>query len=186
MKMTFKLGAIAASAWLGISAVDLSAQDFFWEGYGDGYAAAYDPQYHWLTVVGDERDNRIKVSLAADGAILVNGNRIDLSKFCSNCKTPPAVAIAGGGGKDVLVSDHLPYAAMSGGDGVDLLIWINSEEPMSGDIDGNDYIYWNRGSGIPAYGGAGIDVLIANTGGDRLLDIGDLGNDWIVGGTGRD
>jgi Ca2+-binding RTX toxin-like protein len=208
MKVKMILGTIAASAVLAAvsSAFAAGDEDILVGGRTTYDGIRYDPEANLLTIVGGRGDDRIEVALAEDGGILVNG--ISMSKLGIRIPGVPVVAVYGGGGNDILIARRLPVAVMNGGDGNDMLVWDNSDGEFNRATYGEDLVVWNASSTERAFGGAGLDVLIGNTGGDRdeccgglgqddlvggntgsgpsSSRIGDLGNDWLVGGTGRD
>lgn len=187
MKKAMIFGTIAASAWLGTlnnGFASTTGEDLLIGGQTSFDEIQYDAQLNLLKIAGGKGDDRIEVALADDGGILING--ISAAKLGLRLPGIPLVAIQGGGGNDVLIAGRLPFAAMNGGDGEDILVWDNSDREFDRAVDGNDLLLWNDGDDGAVYGGAGLDVLIGNTGADRDQSFGDLGNDWIVGGTGQD
>ena len=202
------LGTIAAGAWLGAVSNGFAAagEDLLVGGQTTYDRIRYDPTINLLTIAGGREDDRIEVALTEDGGVLLNG--ISLAKLGIRIEGIPVVAIHGGGGNDILISHRLPLAVMNGGDGKDTLVWDNSDREFDRATYGENLLLWNAPETEFAYGGAGLDILIGNTGGDRdavfgnlgrdvliggsgadTLDdevIGGWGNDWIVGGTGRD
>jgi Ca2+-binding RTX toxin-like protein len=186
------LGTIAASTWLGAmnNGVAAGGEDILIGGQTTYDRIRYDPMANLLTIAGGRGDDRIEVALAEDGSVCLNG--VSLLKLGIRLEGIPVVAISGGGGNDILISRRLPLATMNGGDGKDLLVWDNGDGEFQRATYGEDLLLWNaNASGTkPAYGGAGLDILIGNTGGDRDASdddiIGGWGNDWISGGTGQD
>lgn len=205
MKIAKILGTVATSAWLatGTSGLATGGDDLLIAGQTSFDTIQYDPTINLLTIAGGRGDDRIEVALTKEG-VRVNGVAIARPGF--RIAVIPVVAIHGGGGNDVLVARGFPLVAMNGGDGRDTLVWDHGDSPFNRTTQGDDVLLWNTSEF--ATGGAGLDILIANTGGDRdaisgnlgrdvLLGgagadaageviFGDLGNDWIVGGTGRD
>jgi len=184
MKHTLKLAALIAASWLGILTSSPAADDILFGGLGDDFLLAFDRQDSLLVVFGNEKDNRIEVAQKDDGSLFLNGNPIVVGDLRLTVKNTAAVAIHGGAGNDILIGHHLPQVALCGGEDEDLLVWDNGSGDFLTDYYGRDQLVWNSPDDSAAGGGGGLDILIGNTGGDRLS--GDLGNDWIVGGTGRD
>ena len=129
-------------------------------------------------------------------------------------KQTPILAVHGGGGSDFIIGHQIPMLALNGGPGEDILIWDHAgteeksgtqdinigvgelqECTISKSMDGSfheatyagDLILWNESvdGGESVFAGAGLDILIGNTGGDRDAIYVNLGEDWLVGGTER-
>jgi Ca2+-binding RTX toxin-like protein len=187
MKKTVILGTMAAMGWLGTMGNGIAGEENSLIARPTSPAKIqYDPKANLLTVEGGNGDDRIEVALAEDGDVFLNG--ISLAKLGIRLEGVPLVAIQGGAGNDILIARRLPLAAMNGGDGKDILAWDNGDCEFERTTYGEDVLIWNQPVAEGSYGGVGLDILIANTGEDRLDDepFGDLGNDWISGGTGRD
>ncbi len=166
----------------------------------------YYPELNLLSIWGGRGDDRIEVALAKDSSVLLNG--VPLSKLGIPLKAIPVVAVHGGEGNDILISRGIPVAALNGGDGKDIVVWDDGEGGFDRAVRGDDVVLCSSQETQFAFGGGGLDILIANTGGDRDAVLGglgrdvliggrgadtqsdevfgDLGNDWIVGGTGQD
>jgi hypothetical protein len=206
MKVAMILGTIAGCAWLGAMSNGFAAggEDLLIGGQTTFDRIHYDPKVNLLTVVGGRGDDWIEVALTKDGGVTLNG--VSLAKMGIRMEGIPVVAIHGGGGNDILISHRLPLAVMNGGDGRDVLVWENGDGAFDRATYGGDVLLWNGPKTEFAFGGAGLDILIANTGGDRdavfeslgqdIVDgserdslddpIGGWGSDWISGGTGQD
>jgi len=153
---------------------------------GNDYLAVFDEDSGVLLVVGDARDNVIMVAASDNGDILINNGEVAVVGGTPTLRNTAIVVLDGAEGQDTLIADHIPLAAMRGGADPDLLIWNYNDGEFQRAVVGNDTILWSLTDGSSSLkGGAGLDILIGNTGGDRLFieGFGDLGNDWIVGGT---
>jgi len=144
----------------------------------------YDPKANLLTIAGGRGDDRIEVTLAKDGGVLINGTAV--AKLGIRVEGIPVVALYGGGGNDILIARDIPLAIMNGGNGKDVLVWDNGDGEFDRATYGEDVLLWNSPETVFAYGGAGLDILIGNTGGDRLTVIGHQGRDVLIGGSGAD
>lgn len=186
MKNSIKQGAILAAAWLVTSTGGWAASDVILGNVGNDWVIAYDAESNLLLVQGDDSDNSIEIAHGIDGSVRFISSSIERSELVLQFRTTPLVAIHGGGGDDVIVGRRIPVLVLNGGGGNDTLVWDNGGESYQADAYAGDMVMWSDskdGDGS-VYGGAGLDVLIGNTGGDRI-EFGDLGNDWLVGGTGR-
>ncbi len=139
----------------------------------------------------DEYDPRRKITLNPDGSLnkanggvewFLNNDATEGPQIVAGTATTPRV---GNDGADVLFGDHgndwlvggTGRDALWGGWGNDLLQAddILTTNANLNDVPETNYEYEDR-----AVGGAGLDVLIGNTGGDRLIDwVGEF-NSFIV------
>ena len=130
-----------------------------------------------LQVVGDNADNNIEISRAANGAILVNDGEVAIVGGTPTASNTTVILASGLDGNDNIVLNEalgaLPPATILGGDGNDTLIGGAGEDTILGGAN-NDFIR----------GGGGIDRLFGGSGNDVIL--GDRGNDTLQGQSGSD
>ncbi len=132
----------------------------------------------------DANDPRRKVLLTATGGLSKDGTGLEF--FLNNDPTEgkPYGSLASDG-FDVLFGDH-GNDWLVGGTGRDTLWGGWGNDLLQADDDLNSYGGRNDGTDTaPSYedrvfGGAGLDVMIANTGGDRLIDWGGEFNTYLV------
>lgn len=130
-----------------------------------------------LQVTGDNLDNNIEISRAANGQILVNDGEVAIVGGTPTVSNTQVILASGLDGNDNIVLNEaqgaLPQATILGGDGNDTLIGGAGEDTILGGAD-NDFIR----------GGGGVDRLFGGTGNDTIL--GDRGNDNVQGQSGFD
>jgi len=197
MKTNLTQHASLAAAWLITLTTGFAADDVIFGGLGTDFLLAYDANSHLLVVLGDERDNCIEVRPSDDGSVLVNGRRVQMT-----WKEPPTVALLGGAGNDVLMGYRLPVVALCGADGDDILVFDNCGAYRDAQVElGQDDLKELVAEVEREYSRLGefylsdeydprrtaqLDILIRDRDGNVDAVFGDLGNDWIVGGTGKD
>ena len=130
-----------------------------------------------LSVTGDNFDNNIEISRAANGRILVNDGEVAIVGGVPTVANTTVILASGLDGNDSIVLNEslgaLPEATILGGDGNDTLIGGAGEDTIIGGAD-NDFIR----------GGGNVDRLFGGSGNDTIL--GDRGNDTIQGQSGFD
>ncbi len=158
--------------------------------FNDGTLLGFDPASGEF-VLYDEYDPRRKIMLNTDGSLIkgtggvewfLNNDATEGPQIVAGTATTPRV---GNDGEDVLFGDH-GNDWLVGGTGRDTL-WggwgndlLQADDILTtngnlNDVPETNYDYEDR-----AVGGAGLDVLIGNTGGDRLIDwVGEF-NSFIV------
>ena len=151
-----------------------------------GISAHLDNSRGILTVVGDNRDNRITVGRDAGGTINVNNGDVRIRGTRATVDNVDLIRIFGYGGNDALTLDEsngaLPAAHMFGGSGNDRLLGGSGDDLLfggSGDDtligargtdqvfgnSGNDRMIWNPGEGTDVNeGGDGVDTVEVNGG----------------------
>ena len=149
-------------------------------------SAHFDNSRGILTVVGDNRDNRITVGRDAGGAINVNNGGVRIRGARATVDNVRLIRVFGYGGSDALTLDEangaLPRAQMFGGSGNDRILGGSGDDLLfggSGDDtligargtdqvfgnSGNDRMIWNPGEGTDVNeGGDGVDTVEVNGG----------------------
>ncbi len=140
-------------------------------------SATFSPAGGLLQVVGDNLDNNIEISRAANGNILVNDGAVAITGGVPTVANTTVILASGLDGNDNIVLNEaqgaLPQATLLGGDGNDTLIGGAGEDTILGGAD-NDFIR----------GGDNVDRLFGGSGNDTIL--GDRGNDSVQGQSGVD
>ncbi len=140
-------------------------------------SASFSPAGGLLQVVGDNFDNNIEISRAANGNILINDGEVAIVGGTPTVSNTQVILASGLDGNDFIVLNEfqgaLPEATILGGDGNDTLIGGAGEDTILGGAD-NDLIR----------GGNNDDRLFGGSGNDTIL--GDRGNDSMQGQTGSD
>jgi Ca2+-binding RTX toxin-like protein len=153
---------------------------------GSGISAHFDNSRGVLTVVGDNRDNRITVGRAAGGTINVNDGGVRIHGPRATVDNVRLIRVFGNGGSDALTLDEangvLPRAQLFGGSGNDRIVGGSGDDQLfggSGDDtligargadrvfgnSGNDRMIWNPGEGSDVNeGGDGVDTVEVNGG----------------------
>jgi Ca2+-binding RTX toxin-like protein len=151
-----------------------------------GISAHFDNGRGILTVVGDNRDNRITVGRDAGGTISVNNGDVRIHGTRATVDNVDLIRIFGYGGNDALALDEangaMPAAHLFGGSGNDRLLGGSGDDLLfggSGDDtligargtdqvfgnSGNDRMIWNPGEGTDVNeGGDGVDTVEVNGG----------------------
>ena len=139
--------------------------------------ASFSPAGGLLTVNGDNFDNNIEISRAANGQILVNDGEVAIVGGIPTINNTQVILASGLDGNDSIVLNEfqgaLPAATILGGDGNDTLIGGAGKDTILGGAD-NDLIR----------GGTNEDRLFGGSGNDTIL--GDRGNDTVQGQSGID
>ena len=135
-----------------------------------------------LVVCGDDTDNTIIVSNAADGRIFVSADFLDADEFFAAADVT-SIRITGGDGADTIVATSLSTRATIEGDaGNDTLFGTAFDDTLLGGA-GNDTIIAAGGNDTVNAGAGTDDVRGGN--GDDILN-GDEDNDTLFGGAGND
>lgn len=159
--------------------------------------ATFSPSGGLLQVTGDNFDNNIEISRAANGNILVNDGEVVITGGTPTVSNTTVILASGLDGNDNIVLNEaqgaLPEATMLGGDGNDTLIGGAGEDTILGGAD-NDFI--RGGDGVDRlFGGTGNDTILGDRGNDNIQGQSDVdliiwnngdGSDTIEGGTERD
>lgn len=158
----------------------------------DRLIGCYDAELGVLLVAGTDQDDAIEISATRDGAILVNKGGVRIEGGIPTLKNTRLILLDGGAGDDLLVARRMPLVAIRGGQGRDHLVWDNSDAAFERGMIGEDLLFWNETKDpivlealeqTTVIGGLTMTEDGIALGGD---DFGGWGNDWIVGGTGRD
>jgi Ca2+-binding RTX toxin-like protein len=133
---------------------------------------SFSPTTGVLSVNGTAAGDVRVVSVAAGGAIVVNGGQIAISGGVPTVASTVRIEMRGGEGADFLELDEtggpLPGGRLFGGSGADVLIGGSGDDEVDGgagdDIallgDGDDTFVWMPGGGLDTVEGeAGIDTL---------------------------
>ncbi|MGI9428697.1 MAG: calcium-binding protein [Bythopirellula sp.] len=130
-----------------------------------------------LQVTGDNFDNIIEISRAANGNILVNDGQVAIVGGIPTVNNTTVILASGLDGNDSILLNEfngaLPQATLLGGDDNDTLIGGAGEDTILGGA-GNDLLR----------GGDNVDRMFGGSGNDTLL--GDRGNDNVQGQSGFD
>ncbi len=139
--------------------------------------ASFSAQTGVLSIVGDNADNVINISRAADGTILINNGEVAIVGGPATVNNTTTILGLGLDGNDQITLNEfngaLPRAFLLGSSGNDLLIGGSGQDTVLGG-SGNDTIR----------GGDNADQIFGGSGNDVLL--GDRGNDNVNGGAGND
>ena len=134
-----------------------------------------------LTIVGDENDNEIEVTLDDDGNILVNNGEVAIQGDTPTDQNTTNIVAQGLGGNDLISLNNFNATQIAteldGGEGNDLLIGSDGVDVLRGGA-GNDTLIGGRGNDIKL-GEDGDDLLIWNNGDGSDLMEGGEGNDTV-------
>lgn len=141
--------------------------------------AAFDPALGQLSIVCDEADDEIVLSISKKGRILVNGSPVDGKP---SVVTTAELVVLGGDGNDRIDLQALigfkGTITVDGEAGNDVLLGSPGNDVLAGG-DGIDRLYGGGGDDV-LFGGAGNDYLDGGRGTDYLF--GDEGDDQLIGG----
>jgi Ca2+-binding RTX toxin-like protein len=139
-----------------------------------------------LSVLGDNLNNKVKISRNAAGRILVNDDAVAVTGGTPTVANTSVIQIFGLGGDDAITLDEsngaLPAVQMFGGAGNDTLTGGSGADQLFGQA-GNDVILGKGGNDL-IFGGAGNDVLTGGDGDDQVF--GEGGNDRMIWNPGDD
>src|SRR5215468_2202306 len=146
---------------------------------GSGVSAHFDNSRGVLTVVGDNRDNRITVGRDAGGTINVNNGDVRIRGVRATVNNVRLIRIFGNDGSDAITLDEangaLPAAQLFGGSGNDRIVGGSGDDLLFGG-SGDDTLIGARGS----------DQVFGNSGDDRMIWNPGEGTDVNEGGDGVD
>ncbi len=152
------------------------------QGVNADVTASFDREFGLLTIVGDDRDNDIKVSSDDDGNILINNGEVAVQGGTPTVQNTSTIFALGLGGNDQISSEidvssvpNLQTLVVDAGDGDDVINGGDGADVLRGGA-GNDTLLGNRGNDI-VLGQDGNDLLIVNNGD---------GSDFLEGGEGLD
>ena len=138
----------------------------------------FNPATGLLTIVGDDADNVITVSLNGN-LIVVNGGAMAITGGVPAVTNTVLIQVLGSNGNDqILIAGGLPPAHLFGDNGNDTLIGGSAAEIFVGG-PGNDFVDGNGGSDI-AYLGEGDDTFQWDPGDGSDIVEGQSGNDALV------
>ena len=139
-----------------------------------------------LSVLGDNLNNKVKISRNAAGRILVDDDAVAVTGGTPTVANTSVIQIFGLGGDDAITLDEsngaLPAVQMFGGAGNDTLTGGSGADQLFGQA-GNDVILGKGGNDL-IFGGAGNDVLTGGDGDDQVF--GEAGNDRMIWNPGDD
>jgi Ca2+-binding RTX toxin-like protein len=135
----------------------------------------------YLSIVGDNLDNTIKISRNATGALLINDGAVSVIGTSPTATTTTLIDVFGFGGNDTITLDEtngiIPASRLFGGLGNDTLRGGAGADLLLGEF-GNDIVE-GKGGNDTAFLGFGDDVFVWNPGDGSDRVEGELGNDSL-------